>query len=222
MLDYLALAAMAAVVREGSFERAASILGVTPSAVSQRVKGLEERLGAMLITRGTPCLPTPIGAKLCAHLEQVRLLEADISDDLHGLAGPRGERPTLRVAVNSDSLSTWFPEAAAQFTAATGALLDLVLDDEAHTAERLRTGEVVAAVSADLVAVAGCKIHPLGALDYVAVTSPAFHADHFADGVDGRSLEAAPMLRFDRWRRSPWPRHCSRRDGWSNYRRPIG
>lgn len=211
MLDYLALAAVAAVLREGSFEKAASVLGVTPSAVSQRVKGLEERLGATLLTRGTPCLPTPIGAKLHAHIERVRLLEADISDDLQGLAGAGETTPTLRVAVNSDSLSTWFPQAAAQFTADTGALLDLVLDDEAHTAERLRTGEVVAAVSADLAPVAGCKIHPLGVLDYAAVASPAFHADHFAEGVAGLSLQSAPMLRFDRRDelQSRWMREAS-------------
>lgn len=198
MIDYSALAAVAAVLREGSFDKAAAVLGVTPSAVSQRVKGLEERLGVALLTRGTPCLATPIGARLCAHLERVRLLEADMSGELAGLAGQKEDRPTLRVAVNSDSLATWFPLAAAQFAAASGALLDLVLDDEAHTAERLRTGEVMAAVSADPAPVAGCKIHPLGALDYAAVASPAFHAAHFANEVAGRALRSAPMLRFDR------------------------
>ena len=198
MIDYSALAAVAAVRREGSFDKAAVVLGVTPSAVSQRVKGLEERLGVALLTRGAPCLATPIGAKLCAHLERVRLLEADISGEFQGLAEQGGEKPTLRVAVNSDSLATWFPHAAAQFTAVSGALLELVLDDEAHTAERLRTGEVMAAVSADLAPVVGCKIHPLGALDYAAVASPAFRAGHFATGVTVRNLRSAPMLRFDR------------------------
>lgn len=198
MIDYPALAAVAAVLREGSFDKAAAVLGVTPSAVSQRVKGLEERLGVALLTRGAPCLATPVGAKLCAHLERVRLLEADISGEFQGLAEQGGEKPTLRVAVNSDSLATWFPLAAAQFTTASGALLDLVLDDEAHTAERLRTGEVMAAVSADPAPVAGCKIHPLGALDYAAVASPAFHAAHFANGVAVANLRSAPMLRFDR------------------------
>jgi len=198
MLDYLALAAVAAVLREGSFDKAAAVLGVTPSAVSQRVKGLEERLGVALLTRGAPCLATPVGARLCAHFERVRLLEADISGELLGLAGQKDERPTLRVAVNSDSLATWFPLAAAQFSAASGALLDLVLDDEAHTAERLRTGEVMAAISADPAPVAGCRIYSLGALNYAAVASPAFHAAHFANGVAGQNLRSAPMLRFDR------------------------
>jgi LysR family transcriptional regulator (chromosome initiation inhibitor) len=198
MLDYASLAALAAVAREGSFERAAAALGVTPSAVSQRVKGLEERVGAILLTRGVPCRPTEIGAKLCAHVEQVRLLESDVVNDLPGLAGPAPGPPTIRVAVNADSVSTWFPAAAALFAADTGAMLDLVLEDEAHTADRLRSGEVIAAVTADPAPVPGCKTYPLGALDYAAVASPAFLARFFPDGVDPAGLAAAPILRFDR------------------------
>jgi LysR family transcriptional regulator (chromosome initiation inhibitor) len=199
MLDYASLAAVAAVSREGSFERAASVLGVTPSAVSQRVKGLEERLGAILITRGAPCRPTEIGAKLCAHVEQVRLLESEVVHDLPGLAAGNSPGPsTVRVAVNADSVSTWFPEAAALFATETGALLDLVLEDEAHTADRLRSGEVLAAVTADPTPVAGCKTYPLGALDYVAVASPGFVDRVFPDGVNADRLMTAPILRFDR------------------------
>ena len=56
MLDYAALAALAAVIREGSFERAASALHVTPSAVSQRIRSLEERVGCALVVREQPCL----------------------------------------------------------------------------------------------------------------------------------------------------------------------
>ena len=66
MLDYPSLAAVAAVVREGSFERAARALNVTPSAISQRVKQLEERLGSVLIIRGQPCVPQPIPAACSA------------------------------------------------------------------------------------------------------------------------------------------------------------
>jgi LysR family transcriptional regulator (chromosome initiation inhibitor) len=211
MLDYASLAAVAAVAREGSFEKAAAALGVTPSAVSQRVKGLEERVGAILLTRGVPCRPTDIGAKLCAHVEQVRLLESEVVHDLPGLAGPAPGPPTIRVAVNADSVSTWFPQAAALFAEQTGAMLDLVVEDEAHTADRLRSGEVIAAVTADPAPVPGCKTYPLGALDYVAVASPAFMARFFPDGVDARSLEAAPILRFDRrdqlqarWAKEAW------------------
>ena len=198
MLDYSALAAVAAVAREGSFDKAAAALGVTPSAVSQRVKGLEERLGAILLTRSQPCRPTAVGAKLCAHVEQVRLLESDVIADLPSLADPAAAPGLIRVAVNSDSVSTWFPQAAAKFAAETGAMLDLVLDDEAHTAERLRAGEVLAAVTADPTPVSGCRTYPLGAIDYAATASPAFMARAFESGVDLASLQAAPSLRFDR------------------------
>ena len=198
MLDYPALAAVAAVAREGSFERAATVLGVTPSAISQRVKGLEERLGAILLTRGTPCRPTAVGVKLCAHVEQVLLLESDVVADLPGLSDHAAGPPRIRVAVNADSVGTWFPRAAARFAAETGALLDLVLDDEGHTADRLRSGEVLAAVTADPMPVSGCRTHALGAIDYVATASPDFMSRFFPQGVDAESLERAPMLRFDR------------------------
>ncbi|WP_165645278.1 LysR family transcriptional regulator, partial [Oharaeibacter diazotrophicus] len=114
MIDYPAAAAVAAVIREGSFERAAAALAITPSAVSQRVRGLEERLGAILVVRGQPCRATELGRALVGHLDRVRLMEADLAPALGARAA--GEAPpTLRVAVNADSLATWFPAAAAAF-----------------------------------------------------------------------------------------------------------
>ncbi len=199
MLDYAALSSLAAVVREGSFERAAAALGVTPSAVSQRVKALEERVGTVLVQRGQPCVATPAGAKLCAHVDRVRLLEGEVAASLPGIAGAGQDGPlTLRVAVNADSLGTWFVPAAARFAAMSGALLDITLDDEAHTAERLRDGEVLAAVSADPVPVQGCRTRPLGSLRYAATASPDFVATRFPDGVTPAALAQAPVLRFDR------------------------
>lgn len=197
MLDYPALAALAAVVREGSFEKAAAALGVTPSAVSQRIRGLEERTGGALVVRGQPCVATAAGARLCAHLEQVRLMEADVVAALPGPAGPEAA-PLLRVAVNADSLASWFMPAAATFAAGSDARLDLVLDDEGHTAERLRTGEVVAAVTTHGRPVPGCRSLRLGSLRYAATASPAFAARWFPDGVTADALARAPWLRFDR------------------------
>lgn len=196
MLDYPALAAIAAVVREGSFERAAETLGITPSAVSQRVRGYEERIGTILIVRGQPCAATDLGRRLCAHFDRVRLLEADLAP---ALAPAGASAPvTVRVAVNADSLATWFPQAAADFARRTGMLLDLILDDEAHTADRLRSGEVLAAVTADPEPVPGCRTVRLGALRYAACAAPGFFRRHFAAGVDAASLAAAPRMRFDR------------------------
>ncbi len=198
MLDYTALAAVGAVIREGSFERAARALGITPSAISQRVRGLEERLGAVLVIRGQPCLPTELGRRLCAHLDRVALLEADLAPRLAGQGEAASPPPTLKVAVNADSLATWFPQAAAAFGRATGMLLELMLDDETHTAERLRAGEVLAAVTADPEPVQGCKTTMLGGLRYAACASPDFMARHFAGGVTAEALRQAPCMRFDR------------------------
>lgn len=195
MIDYPALAAVAAVRREGSFERAAGALCITPSAISQRIRGLEERLGAILIIRGQPCRPTDFGLRLLAHYDKVRLLEADLAPVLG--SDDAGTPPTLRIAVNADSLATWFPAAVAAFGREAGVSLDLVLDDEGHTADRLRTGEVVAAVTADPGPVPGCRTIPLGALRYAACASPAFVSRHFSDGVNAAALVAAPVLRFN-------------------------
>lgn len=184
--------------------------GVSGKQDSPR-QGLEDRLGAILLVRGSPCRPTEIGARLCAHVEQVRLLESEVIDNLPGLTARAAGPASLRVAVNADSVSTWFPKAAAAFADETGGLLDLILDDEAHTAERLRTGDVLAAATADPAPVVGCKIHPLGQIEYVAVAAVRFAARHFPRGVDGQSLQRAPMLRFDRrddlqfrWAREAW------------------
>lgn len=198
MLDYPALVALAAIIHEGSFDRAAAALGITPSAVSQRVRGLEERLGAILVVRGQPCTPTDLGRALVAHMDKVRLLEADLAPLLKPEGQGAASPPTLRLAVNADSLATWFPAAAGLFAQDNAALLDLTLDDEAHTAERLRAGDVLAAVTADPEPVQGCKTLPLGRLRYIACASPAFMARHFAQGVDAASLAQAPLMRFDR------------------------
>ena len=197
MLDYPALSALAAVIRTGSFDAAAKTLSVTPSAVSQRVKGLEEKMGLPLIVRASPCWPTDAGARLAAHLDQVTLLEHEmLAGDPAWAAVFGGARPTFKVALNADSLGTWFPGAAARFAARRPNTLSLVVDDEADTAERLRAGEVIAAVTTAGKAVAGCQTLPLGSLRYVAVATSAFRDRHFPNGVTAESLAAAPVLRF--------------------------
>ncbi len=193
-LDYSQLAALAAVLREGSFEAAARSLSITPSALSQRVRQLEQRIGGVLIQRGRPCRVTPLGEPLLRHAQQVALLEQQLWGDAR--AAPTDAVP-LAVAVNADSLSTWFLQAAAAVAREAGVLLDLRVDDEGHTQEALRRGEVLAAVSARAAPVQGCRSLRLGRLRYRACASPAFVERHFAAGLNARSLAIAPCLRFD-------------------------
>jgi LysR family transcriptional regulator, chromosome initiation inhibitor len=212
MLDYPSLAAVAAIVREGSFERAAKALSVTPSAISQRIKQLEERLGSVLIIRGQPCKATAMGHRLCSHIEQVGLLENEL---LNALKLPGGaERLTLRVAVNADSLGTWFMNALAEFTAHEDTLVDVELDDQDHTVESLRSGDVLAAVTAHAQPVQGCNSVTLGRLNYLAVASPEFVRKYFSAGVTAATLAKAPSLRFNRKDRlqAQWVRRLCRRD----------
>lgn len=199
MIDYASLRAVAAVAETGSFEKAARILNVTPSAVSQRVKQLEDRIGAALIARGNPCAATEKGAWLCRHMQHVSLLEQELFRELPGLEdGERGtKRATVAVAVNADSLGSWFLPAAARFSERTGHLLAVTVDDQNHTAEWLKRGQVLAAVTSLDKPVSGCRALPLGALRYRATASPAFMARHFPDGVFTAALAAAPSLTFN-------------------------
>jgi LysR family transcriptional regulator, chromosome initiation inhibitor len=188
MFDYAQLAALAAVHRRGSFDLAAGSLGVTPSAISQRIKALEDRMGVLLIIRGQPCTATAAGLRLIQHHDQVRLLEQGLGDDL-----PAGPAATLRVAVNADSLATWVIPALAT---TTGFLFDLVIADQDIAQDWLRRGEVLAAITSAPGPLQGCETIPLGALRYRATATLAFVAQWFPQGVTRQALATAPTLQF--------------------------
>ena len=197
MFDYAALSALAAVVREGSFERAARALHVTPSAISQRIRLLEERAGCALVVRDQPCRATEAGRRLCQHVDQVRLLEHELQDALPALAPEGVTRLALPIAVNADSLATWLAPALTQFGADHPVLMEVVVDDQDHTAAWLRSGTVLAAVTGTAHPASGCNSRALGAMRYVAAASPSFVATHFAGGVGAASLARAPSLTFN-------------------------
>ncbi|TNJ48182.1 LysR family transcriptional regulator ArgP [Phaeobacter sp. B1627] len=186
------LSALSAVLHLGSFDGAAAALGVTPSAVSQRIKALEDRVGTPLVNRGSPCTGTEAGLRIAKHAEDVALLERRLSRALSLNGDLRPAR--LKVAVNADSLATWFIEA---MVAADGVLFDLVIDDQDHSTEWLRSGAVSAAVTAEARAVSGCDVHALGKLDYVATASPAFVARWFEGGLTAEALARAPCMIFN-------------------------
>jgi LysR family transcriptional regulator (chromosome initiation inhibitor) len=201
MFEYAHLEALVAVVREGSFERAARALHVTPSALSQRIKLLEERLGMLVVVRGQPCRATPMGAALCRHAELVALMEDEVRQSLPGLSkaedGDR-PRPTFHIAVNADSLATWFMPVLNDRFKEEGALFEVEIDDQDHTATLLRQGGLQAAVTASSQPVQGCRLQPLGRMRYLATCSPDFHRAFFSGRVDRHSLAKAPRLVFGR------------------------
>lgn len=197
--EYPLLEALAAVIREGTFEAGARSLNITQSAVSQRLKLLEEKAGAVLIVRGRPCVATDYGQRLYRHVEQVHLLEHDLRKSLRSIEGPSSGMPAMiRIAVNSDSLATWFPDVIQRGGSQLDLHFDIIPDDQEHTADRLRSGEALAAVTAEGNPLRGCRLVPLGAMEYVAVATPRFVATNFRDGVSFEAASRATHLLFDR------------------------
>lgn len=184
------LAALAAVHRRGAFDLAAVELHVTPSAISQRIKALEEMTGTLLIRRGEPCTATEAGLRLIRHYDEVALLERTLSAELPGL---RSQAATLRIAVNADSLATWIIPALA---ATEGFLFDLVIDDQDVSQDWLRRGEVMAAITSHPGPLQGCDTIPLGRLRYLATASPSYLATWFPQGVTEQALHHAPALTY--------------------------
>jgi LysR family transcriptional regulator, chromosome initiation inhibitor len=196
-IDNAQLAAFAMVIREGSFEAAARKLHVTPSAISQRIKQLEERLGQVLIQRASPCVPTGAGKLLLRYTEELAVLEAEMLGALGSAEEGGGAALRLPIAVNADSLDSWFLPVFDAMPHEPAVVFDVRVEDQDHSATLLREGTVMAAVSASATAIQGCSVEPLGTMRYLAVSSPAYVARHFAGGVDGASLARAPMLRFN-------------------------
>ena len=152
---------------------------------------------AALVVRGQPCRPTEAGRRLCQHVDRVRLLEQELQGALPALAPEGLTRVALPIAVNADSLATWFAPAVAAFAADAPVLVELAVDDQDHTAAWLRSGAVLAAVTGTTRPPAGFNSRPLGAMRYLAAASPAYVARHFAGGVGAVSLSRAPSLVFN-------------------------
>ncbi|HEX2895627.1 MAG TPA: LysR family transcriptional regulator ArgP [Marmoricola sp.] len=184
------LETLAAIVDEGSFDGAAQRLHLTPSAVSQRVRALEAAAGQVLVRRTLPAAVTPAGAPLLRLAQQWRMLEAEASAALGN-----DDIVDLRVAVNADSLATWFRAVLADIARRPGTALRLAVEDEGHSHELLRSGAVLAAVTAEPKPVQGCSVEPLGAMRYRAAAAPVLLAEHRrGNGADWARI---PMIVFN-------------------------
>ncbi|NDV21948.1 LysR family transcriptional regulator ArgP [Desulfovibrio sp. JC022] len=196
MLDNIYLEALAAVIEEGGFDKAALKLNISQSAVSQRIRNFEEQLGRVLVVRSTPPEPTEDGRKLIKHLRTIRLMEKELSDSMR--LNPSGEFVTLPVGVNADSLATWFLDALDSFLKEHNVLLDLYVDDENRTHEMLRRGEVVGCIGTVAKPVKGCRSDFLATFDYLCLSSPDFYQRWFSDGFDRETVAEAPAAVFNR------------------------
>lgn len=194
-LDYKWVEALDAVVAQRSFERAAESLHISQSAVSQRIKQLEKWLAQPVLVRGQPPRPTPAGMKLLGLYRRVCLLEQDLIPSITN--EDSGKALTVSLATNADTLATWLLPSLIDLVDQKRIELNLIVDDEGRTIDKLRSGEVVAAISLDFQPIAGCDADYLGRMDYLCVASPSFRARYFNQGVTRESLIAAPAVVFD-------------------------
>jgi LysR family transcriptional regulator, chromosome initiation inhibitor len=184
---------LAVAASAGSLDAAAAHLHVTPSAVSQRIKALEARLGRVLLVRSKPVAPTPAGRVVIRLARQLDALEHDVLAEL-GLtdSGP----VEVPLAVNADSLATWFLPALAPLMD-NEITFDLHRDDQDYTAELLESGTVSAAVTSQQRPVAGCSVRPLGAMRYLPVAAPGF-VEAWLASQNAEAFARAPLIDFDR------------------------
>ncbi len=189
------VATVAAAIDAGTLDAAARTLHITPSAVSQRIRALEERIGRTLLVRTRPLRATEAGEAVVRLARQLALLEHDTLRVL----GLDDEGPArLALAVNADSLATWFLPALTRIVAGGDVAIELHRDDQDYTARLLADGSVSAAVTSQSVAVVGCAVTPLGVMSYRACATPAFVERWFPDGVTPEALAAAPVVEYDR------------------------
>ena len=194
-----ALECLAAIVEEGGFERAAQRLSITQSAVSQRLRALESQVGTVLIVRSRPLKATSAGQLLLKHTKQMRLLRADLERDLKELApssiGGARDEERVSIAINADSIATWAMDAVGDLMR-QGLPLEIIADDQDFTQEWLRQGQVLGCVTTLKQALRGCKVQPLGGMEYIAVCS--------SDGPSGTQLDVRTGLTAHNFRNVPF------------------
>lgn len=191
------LRTLTAVVDLGSFDAAAAHLHITQSAVSQRIRALEDSAGRILLRRDRPVTATESGETLLRTARQMLHLEESLARELDGGEATEGHI-LLPIACNADSLSTWFLDAMALVHAAGRVSFDIRREDESLSTELLRRGEVMAAVTSESRPVQGCRSLPLGSMRYLACASPGFVGRHLNDGSPTAALGRAPIVAYDR------------------------
>ncbi|MDO9030534.1 MAG: HTH-type transcriptional regulator ArgP [Hydrogenophaga sp.] len=202
MLDARQLEALNAVIEHGGFGPAAKALSITLAAVSLRIKSLEEHLGQRLLVRGKTVRATAAGQALLAHVKQLQMMEADLLAGLQGGGEPRADAAwqSLSVAINADSVASWFLPGVAPLLQRHRLLLEIVIDDQDHTHDALKSGDVIGCVTTLAQPMRGCVAEPLGVMRYRCVAAPAVvqRCRTPRGAVSPHRLLAQPAIIFNR------------------------
>lgn len=181
--DLTQLDTLLAVVDEGTFEAAARRLRITASAVSQRIRALENTAGQVVVRRAAPCTATPAAEPLVRIARQFRLLTQE------GQLGAEEAAVELPIVVNADSLRTWFAAVLTEAAGWAATSLRITVEDERRSHELLRRGDVLAAVTSDPQPLPGCSIERVGAMRYRAAATRVLVERHRC----GRGIAWAAM-----------------------------
>jgi len=196
MLDYQQLAALDAVVSEGGFEKAGKVLHISQSAVTQRIRQLEELCGQILLVRNQPPVLTDRGRQLLEHFKKVRLLETELGMEVASEEPP--EKPVIHLAVNADSLATWFPDVLEEYMEKGSGFVHVRTADQDITRQLLKMGEVMGCISTSSTPVRGCKVTYLGRMTYFTVCTEGYYNRYFPHGLNREDFRNAPKLNFNR------------------------
>jgi LysR family transcriptional regulator (chromosome initiation inhibitor) len=196
MLEYRTLETFATVILEGGFDKAARKLHLTQSAVSQRVRLLEEQHGQILLQRSTPPQPTEAGLPLLYHYRKVKQLE----DDLLMATVPTKDDAfnSVAIAVNADTLATWLYPVLAGLLDRYRLVLDLQVDDQDATHHLMQSGHVWGCISTRPDPLQGCGAERLGGVRYAMFSTTLFRDRWFPAGLSEERLALSPMARYNR------------------------
>ena len=195
MIDSKQLQALAYVINEQGFDKAARKLGLTQSAVSQRIMQLERRLGKILLVRATPPRPTEDGIVLMKYYRQMEHLQYEL---LNHYQPSVGQQRTLSIGVNADSLAIWLLDALDPLITSEQLLIDIRIDDQDRTHELLTNGEVLGCISSSDSPVSGCNCFSLGVMSYICLASPEFKRRHaLGSKVSADQFRQLPCLEFN-------------------------
>lgn len=194
MLDRQQLETFATVLEYQHFRKAAVKLNISPGAVSQRIKTLENTVGAVLILREPTIVPTRAGEAILRYIMAVRLLEEETFE----MVKPGKFPPVnIAIAVNADSLTTWFEPVSWQL-AAQHIGLEIIVDDQDHTVTALARGDVKGCISTQREPLTGFQADFVGGMRYRCVATPGFVWDKLPKGMTLPSILDVPAILYDR------------------------
>ena len=195
MIDAKQLEALYEVTRQGRFDTAAKQLNITPSAISQRVKALEAAMGTTLLLRGREVAATSAGEYVLEFINKVNLLEHDLMRKLK--PSFVDEYVSVALAVNSDSLMTWFQPIYTKIIKTLDVLPEIIVDDQDATFGYLIKGAVVGCVSSKKLNKRNINNVLLGSMDYTCVAHAKFAKKWFPQGLSAHNVFKAPAICYN-------------------------